>query len=310
MTTSAQSTDLLTEAQAAKALAEAKAAEAEAAQAVAAAKLAEAKAAAAVAEKKAAAAGFSATASPDSNVSENDAPADAPATPAQPAAPEASEAVVEQGETEKKGFVARLLDTIQESLLPHPNYAPGEDVLQIIHMAPYRATIPKILAVMGLLLLLVSIAFFLMYAFTAATHEADQTLNRELSNLQLYMWGSLITALAAFIQALRTGLAYKQWQFIMTDTRIIITTPDPDQGLFADSIYLKDGTLKVLDTNFSKSAIWVPFQIFTGARDVMLSTGAYEFMEAGAKVKGGIRFPDVGAADIKKLESLVFSDNK
>jgi hypothetical protein len=39
---------------------------------------------------------------------------------------------------------------------------------------------------------------------------------------------------------------------------------------------------------------------------VMLSMGGYEFKEEGAKVKSGLRFPDIMPEDIIKLEEQIF----
>lgn len=301
----ATNADLIRVAQAARAIAEAKATEANAAQAVAEAIAAEAQVAAKVAEKKEIAAGLLTLALPTPITEVLESPT------VEAEASIEDEATTSADESAEKGAINKLLSTFWDSMLPQPNYAPEEKIKQIIYMAPYRATIPKLLAFLGTVLLLISIGGFVYTTWiSSVTSETSAALATQLSNMQLVMGVALITALLAFIQALRTGLAYKQWQFIMTDMRTIITTPDPDQGLFADSIYLKDGTIKVLDTNFSKNAMWIPFQIFTGARDVMLSNGAYAFMENGAKVKDGIRFPDVTAEDIKHLEALVFSGKK
>ncbi|MGC9393971.1 MAG: hypothetical protein ACP5J4_03870, partial [Anaerolineae bacterium] len=96
------------------------------------------------------------------------------------------------------------------------------------------------------------------------------------------------------------------WQFIVTDKRIILITPHPQRRGFADVIYLKGGKIQVLDTNFSKSPLWGLFQMIYGTRDVMLSMSGYEFLETGAQVKGGLRFPDVTPEDIRRLEELIF----
>jgi len=295
--------NLVTEAQTAKAIAEAKTTEAEAAQAVAEAKMAEAKAAQVVAKIKAEAAsiGVNATAAKEKTTEEV----------SESETEETAEETTTEDVIPKKGWLSNSIASLQDSLLPRPNYAPGETIKQVIHLAPYRATIPKVFAILGALVFFVAVLAVIFLVMTGPVNAQEHpNVYQTVSNVQLLMWCAFILALLLFIKSLQAGLAYKQWQFIMTDKRIIITTPDPDHGLFADSIYLKDGTIKVLDTNFSSSAMWIPMQIMTGARDVMLSTGAYEFMETGAKVKGGIRFPDVTPEDIKRLESLVFSGQK
>jgi len=116
----------------------------------------------------------------------------------------------------------------------------------------------------------------------------------------------VILGLYLFGYGLQTLLLYEQWQFILTDKRIILITPDPSRRGFADAIYLKQGKIQVLDTNWSSSPFWGIFQAVKGSRDVMLSMSGYEFQETGAKVKGGLRFPDVTPDNIRRLEALIF----
>lgn len=206
----------------------------------------------------------------------------------------------------------RLVGGFMESFLPKPTYFEDEVIQQVIHMAPYRARVPKYFGLLGFLLLFLTVFGFAYVSLNTPKGDAEPppALEQLLGNIEMMSWLGLIASIFLFFKAVQTSLAYQQWQFITTNKRIIITTPDPDRELFADAIYLKNDTIKVLDTNFSTNAIWAPFQIATGARDVMLSTGAYAFMEKGAKVKDGIRFPDVTPQDIKLLEKLVFGGKK
>ncbi|HNT73847.1 MAG TPA: hypothetical protein PKH77_02390 [Anaerolineae bacterium] len=202
---------------------------------------------------------------------------------------------------------------MEENFLPKPTYFEGEEIQQVIHMAPYRARVPKYFGLLGFLLLFLTVFGFAYVSLNTPKGDAAAlSFEREqvLGNIEMICWLGMVGAAFLFFKAVQSALAYQQWQFITTDKRIIITTPDPDREWFADSIYLKNDTIKVLDTNFSKNPIWAPFQIMTGARDVILSTGAYAFMEKGAKVKDGIRFPDVTPQDIKLLEKLVFGGKK
>jgi len=209
--------------------------------------------------------------------------------------------------------VVRRVNKFKDSLLPHPYYIEDENVLQVIQMTSYRALVPKILGVLSVVLLIAAMFSFVVswvLGFNPESLVADSELSMKIGNYELWALLFLLGALYLVFKTVQTWLAYRQWQFIITDKRIIITTPAPEQSFFADSIYLADGTIKVLDTNFSKSPLWLPFQISSGARDVMLSTGGYEFMEKGAKVKGGIRFPDVSSEDVRRLEALVFAKKK
>lgn len=206
--------------------------------------------------------------------------------------------------------IVSRMNKFREGFLPHPYYSEDETVLQTIHMSSYRAFVPKILAVLSVVLLVVAVGLFVAARIMQLNPDRAASLALEISNYELGAVLCLLGSLYMVFKTVQTWLAYYQWQFIITNMRIIITTPDPEQNFFADSIYLGNDTIKVLDTNFSKSALWLPFQIGSGARDVMLSSGGYEFMEKGAKVKGGIRFPDVSSEDVRRLEALVFAKKK
>jgi len=116
----------------------------------------------------------------------------------------------------------------------------------------------------------------------------------------------VLLALVTIAKSVDDLLQYYQWQFILTNKRIIIMAPDLRQKGFADVIYLKGGKIQVVDTNWSHSSYWGFFQAMTGARDVNLSMGGYEFKELGAEVKSGLRFPDVTPEDSKLLEEIIF----
>ncbi len=233
--------------------------------------------------------------------------------------PPEKEASAARAETPTKKFaflkvtweaVVHRVNKFKDGFLPHPYFIEGETVLQTIQMASYRALVPKLLGFLSIVVLIAAMCLFIVSWVMGLTPNPTADLSMEISNYELWAILCLFGALYLIFKTAQTWLAYHQWQFIITDKRIIITTPDPEQSFFADSIYLAEGAIKVLDTNLSKSALWLPFQISTGARDVMLSTGSYEFMEKGAKVKGGIRFPDVSSENARRLEALVFGKKK
>ncbi len=190
----------------------------------------------------------------------------------------------------------RKIAMFRQSVFPEPTYIEGEEVKQTIHMATYRATIPRVLGVLGAVFLGVALPLFVFVSVAGS------------SNGRMVAGGVLLLALYTLYKASQTWVTYHQWKFIITDRRVIITTPDPDHAMFADIIYLQtqNNNIKVLDANFSENPAWRMLQIASGARDVMLSMGGYEFTETGAKVKGGLRFPDVPLEDIKRLEQLFF----
>lgn len=191
-------------------------------------------------------------------------------------------------------YVGTTLEPLWTSFLPKPNYLQGEEVTRTFQMAPYRAQIPETGMVLCLIVIIIAIGILIA------------SLTMDLEALTIVSVALGIGGLAMLVQSAEARLEYEQWQFILTNKRIILTTPDPERQLFADTIYLKEGSIKVLDTNFSKNPLWGFFQITKGTRDVMLSLSGYEFQETGAKVKGGLRFPDVEEENIRALEELIF----
>jgi hypothetical protein len=193
-----------------------------------------------------------------------------------------------------RSYAKSFIQPVWTSFLPKPHYLEGEEVTRIFQMAPYRAQIPETSIVLCLIAVLIAAAIFI----------ASLTMDLEAMTL---LGGALgIGGLILLVRSAEARLEYEQWKFILTNKRVILVTPDPERQLFADTIYLKEGSIKVLDTNFSKNPIWGFFQITRGTRDVMLSLSGYEFQETGAKVKGGLRFPDVEEENVRALEELIF----
>ena len=192
------------------------------------------------------------------------------------------------------GIFERIISPFLETFLPKPHYLEGEEVQQVVTMARYRAKVPRILGIAGVILLVPGL---ILFGTTSLTH---------LDTVQLASAIIIITALFFLFESAQEWLNYNQWRFIVTNKRFILITPHPERRGFADVIYLKGGKIQVLDTNFSKSPVWGLFQMIQGTRDVMLSMSGYEFQETGAQVKGGLRFPDVRPEDIRRLEELIF----
>lgn len=188
-----------------------------------------------------------------------------------------------------------LLYRLRESVVPEIRYLEGETKELVIRMAPYRRKLPIYLMYGGGILFLISLGFYL----AASSLEWSST-------IKLVTGASALATLYATAKGGEELLLYEQWQFILTDKRIILVTPDPSRRGFADAIYLKQGKIQVLDTNWSRRPLWGLFQATQGSRDVMLSMSGYEFKEEGAQVKGGLRFPDVLPEDVSKLEKLIF----
>lgn len=165
---------------------------------------------------------------------------------------------------------------------------------RVIDMHPYRKWMPQFMGILGIFILIFSLIGFGLAAII------------QHSGGEMVATAGFILAIFLIFKAIDGWVTYNQWEFILTDKRIILITPHPDRRGFADAVYLKRGKIQVLDTNFSENPIWGLFQTITGTRDVMLSMSGYEFYERGAKVKGGLRFPDVAQEDIEQLEELIF----
>ncbi|MEA3308649.1 MAG: hypothetical protein U9Q70_03945 [Chloroflexota bacterium] len=163
-----------------------------------------------------------------------------------------------------------------------------------IRMASYRLAIPKTLGKWSAYLFLPALISLLVSNLLSS------------ATWQMVFAGVLMLELAFIFQWGIAWLSYQQWRFLLTNKRIILITPDPDRAGFADVIYLKGGKIQVIDTDFSRNPLWGFFQITRGSRDVRLSMSGYEFKEQGAKVKGGLLFPDVSEENIEKLEQLIF----
>lgn len=189
----------------------------------------------------------------------------------------------------------RILRPLMEGVMPTPRLLQGETVQLEIRMAPYRVQAIQWFFTFSLILLMISLPIAIL-----------ATILRAPSIFQLTLWLLTLLAFLGLVRGVRGLLLYYQWRFILTNKRIIIIAPDAKRRGFADVIYLKGGKIQVVDTSWSKSAIWGLFQAMTGARDVVISLTGYEFKPEGAEVKGGLLFPDVMPEDIIRLEELIF----
>ncbi len=194
----------------------------------------------------------------------------------------------------KKGATG-LWYRLQESVIPDIHYLREEDVQLEIRMAPYRRRVPVYLS-LGFVILF---SLFLILALLSLYFQWSTPVG-------FVLWILVLFSLGGVAGQLENLLLYEQWRFILTNKRIILVTPAPDRRGLADAIYLRRGQIQVIDTNWSTQPLWGLYQAMRGSRDVMLSMSGYEFKEEGAEVKGGLRFPDVMPADVRRLEELIF----
>lgn len=189
----------------------------------------------------------------------------------------------------------KILQPLVESIVPSPRLLKGEEIQLEIRMAKYRLKFAETaMAICSTLLVAGLVLTFVIWLLNGSP--------------ALLAGAALFSALMAVLvgESLHQILLHEQWQFLVTNKRIILVTPDPRRRGLADAIYLMRGKIQVVDTNWSRNPWWGLFQAATGARDVLLSLTGYEFKAEGAEVKGGLLFPDVEPENIRRLEELIF----
>jgi len=118
-----------------------------------------------------------------------------------------------------------LIYRVRDSVVPEIHYFEGETAKLVIRMAPYRKRIPLYMIYGGIGGVLLSWAAY----FTGQRMEWSAT----------YQLITGLLVLAFLYMAVKGGedwLLYEQWQFILTDKRLILVTPDPNRRGFADAI--------------------------------------------------------------------------
>ena len=176
-------------------------------------------------------------------------------------------------------------EDISERLLP------GEEPLLEIGLAWYRDIYGTIMFNYTTIVAFVTILATLLIVFSPV-------------NI-LYAFLPSVIFIIALFTAIYEHIVYKQWRLLKTNARLIISVPQPGSGFIplVDNIEI-GGLPKVMDTNWSPNPLWRTFQFFTGARDVSLSLGGYQF-ETG-KVKDPLIIPDMLPEDIFRLRRLIF----
>ncbi|MGC9395555.1 MAG: hypothetical protein ACP5J4_11940, partial [Anaerolineae bacterium] len=109
----------------------------------------------------------------------------------------------------------RIMAPFLESFFPKPRYLEGEVVQQVIGMASYRAKVPRMLGIAGVILLIPGLLLF----GAASLAQVD--------TIQIVSAIVVIIALFFLFESAQEWLNYNQWQFIVTDKRIILITPHP-----------------------------------------------------------------------------------
>jgi len=129
--------------------------------------------------------------------------------------------------------LAGLWGRISEGVLPEVHYLDGEILKLTIRMAPYRRDVPRLFVRIGAVFLLVALVLIGM-----------SFLFIWLVSARLWFSALALGSLSLLGYGLQSLLLYEQWQFILTDKRIILITPDPERRGFADAIYLKQARFR------------------------------------------------------------------
>lgn len=124
---------------------------------------------------------------------------------------------------------------------------------------------------------------------------------------QTPIWNMLIPvilALAWLVYAVFENFRYLKWRLVVTDRRLIFSTPQDNNWMLSDNIEIK-GQPKVIDDNWSKDRLLRNLQIFTRSRDLSISPLGLQF--EGGKVKDGLMMPDVDLDHIEEFKQLVLT---
>ena len=193
-------------------------------------------------------------------------------------------------------LLSKATRDITEDIVPRPRLLRDEEVQIEIRQAWYRQVVPT-----GILRY-----WFIILA-------AAEILGMVLGYVMYQLNGLLIAGGTVFLlflvlvtEAAEERLRYNQWLLLVTNRRTIVYMPIPKSRFLVDNVRLQAGKIQVVDVNLSPNQWWRIWQLFTGARDLVISISGYEFKPDAAEVKGGLVIPDVMPEDVSKLEEIVF----
>lgn len=187
-----------------------------------------------------------------------------------------------------------LRDTFMPEDVEHRKI-PGEETQLEIHLAWYRDILGHYVFHHFYLLLFLCIVLMLVIGFLANANGFRF----------YYAFVPLVLFIALVIMAMVERLEYLQWRLLKTNSRLVISIPQPNAWPLVDNIELK-GTPTIIDTNWSPRPHWRIFQFFTGARDLYISMSGLQFVEGKAKVRDALIIPDIMPEDVFELKKLVF----
>ncbi len=197
-----------------------------------------------------------------------------------------------------------LPDALHSAFLPSRlediQLSDKEQIRLVIYQTWYRNISGYLLTNYGLNMVLIAILISMVIGFFGWDTGLFQT---PIFNMVI----PVVILLAWVIYAIFENFRYLKWRLVVTDRRLIFSTPQDNNWMLSDNIEIK-GQPKVIDDNWSKDRLLRNLQIFTRSRDLSISPLGLQF--EGGKVKDGLMMPDVDLDHIEEFKQLVLDLTK
>ncbi|MEM8858779.1 MAG: hypothetical protein AAGD96_10690, partial [Chloroflexota bacterium] len=192
-----------------------------------------------------------------------------------------------------------LPDTLHNAFLPRRindiQLSHNEEIKLVIYQSWYRNFSAYLFANYGFNIFLVAILGALLIGFFG--------LDTGLFNIPLWnMVIPIVIVFAWFVYAIFENFRYLKYRMIITNRRLIFSSPQPNNWMLSDNIEVK-GQPRVIDDNWSNDRLVRNLQIFTGSRDLSVSPVGLQF--EGGQVKDGLNIPDVDLEHIEEFKQLI-----
>lgn len=171
----------------------------------------------------------------------------------------------------------------------------NESVRLVIYQSWYRNFSSYVFANYGFNIVLMTVFVALLVGFFGLD---TGLFNQPLMNMLI----PVVIVFIWFIYALFENFRYLKWRLVVTNRRLIFSTPQRNNWMLSDNIEFK-GQPRVIDDNWSDDRVVRNLQIFTGSRDLSISPVGLQF--DGAQVKDGLVMPDVDLDHIEEFKQLV-----
>jgi hypothetical protein len=171
----------------------------------------------------------------------------------------------------------------------------NESIRLVIYQSWYRNISSYLFANYGLNIFLLTIFSSLLVGFFGLDTGlfGRPLMNMLIPPILLLLW---------FIYALFENFRYLKWRLVVTNRRLIFSTPQKNNWMLTDNIEFK-GQPRVIDDNWSPDRVVRNVQVFTGSRDLSISPVGLQF--DGAHVKDGLVMPDVDLSHIEEFKQFV-----